>query len=102
MPRSFIREFISFLKEYKVISLAVAFVMGSASTNLVGSMVNDIIMPIAEPFMSGEKWREAVLSVGPVHIAYGSFVAQAVNFLVLAFVVFVVVKKIIQLEKENK
>ncbi len=94
-------EFLEFLKEYKVLSLAIAFVMGGASTSLVNSLVNDVIMPIFEPFMA-TKWREAVLTLGPVHIVYGSFLAQLVNFLILALIIFVVTKKILKLEREEK
>ena len=94
-------EFLEFLKEYKVLSLAIAFVMGGASTSLVNSLVNDVIMPIFEPFMA-TKWREAVLTIGPVHIVYGSFLAQLVNFLILALIIFVVTKKILKLEREEK
>jgi large conductance mechanosensitive channel len=94
-------EFLEFLKEYKVLSLAIAFIMGGASTSLVNSLVNDVIMPIFEPLMSA-KWREAVLTIGQVHIVYGSFLAQLVNFLILALIIFVVTKKILKIEREEK
>jgi large conductance mechanosensitive channel len=94
-------EFLEFLKEYKVLSLAIAFIMGGASTSLVNSLVNDVIMPIFEPLMSA-KWREAILTVGPVHIVYGAFLAQLINFLILALIIFVVTKKILKIEREEK
>lgn len=95
------REFFDFLKEYKVFSLAIAFIIGGASTSLVNSLVKDILMPIIEPLMSS-KWREAVLIIGPVHIVYGAFLAELINFLILAFIVFIVTKKILKIEKEEK
>jgi large conductance mechanosensitive channel len=61
------KEFFDFLREYKVVSLAIAFIMGGASTSLVNSLVNDVIMPIFQPLMSSE-WREAIFTVGPVKI----------------------------------
>ena len=96
------REFREFLKEYKVISLAVGFVMGAASTNLVGSLVKDIIMPLLSPLFAAESWKEAVLHVGSISINYGSFLAEALNFLILAFIIFVVVRKILKMESGKK
>ncbi len=96
------REFREFLKEYKVISLAVGFVMGAASTNLVNSLVKDIIMPLLSPLFAAESWREAALHIGSVTINYGSFLAEAINFLILALVIFLVVGKILKLENGKK
>ncbi len=100
--KTFLKEFLFFLREYKVVSLAVAFVMGQASTNLVNSLVKDIILPIFTPLMSAETWKEAVFTAGPVTISYGSFLAELINFLILAFLIFIVVKKLIRTEKEEE
>lgn len=96
------KEFLSFLKEYNIISLAAAFIMGVASTTLVSSLVKDIVMPLVAPLLSSDSWREATLTLGPVHIAYGSFLAELVNFVILAFIVFLIAKKILKLEKDSK
>ena len=101
MKESFLTEFLQFLKEYKVVSLAIAFVMGEASTSLVSSLVKDILLPIATPLMSAETWNEAVFHIGPVTISYGSFLADVINFLILAVIIFVVAKKIIKLENKK-
>ena len=100
--KPFLKEFLAFLKEYKVISLAIAFIMGEASTALVNSFVKDIFLPLVAPLISAETWREAVLKIGPITISYGSFVAEALNFVILAFIIFVVVKKIIKAEHAEK
>ena len=96
------REFREFLKEYKVISLAVGFVMGAASTNLVNSLVKDIIMPLLAPLFAAESWKEAAFHVGSVTISYGSFLAEALNFLILALIIFLVVGKILKIESGKK
>ena len=83
-----LREFAKFLKEFNIVSLAVGFVMGTASTALVGSLVKDVLMPIAEPLMGAESWKEAVWNIGPVNIAIGSFAAELFNFLILALIIF--------------
>lgn len=100
--RTIVKEFLGFLNEYKIVSLAVAFVMGSASTTLVNALVKDVLMPIVEPLMTSESWRQATLRLGPVNIAYGAFVAELLNFVILAFIVFVVAKKILKQEVPKK
>ncbi|MBU6500888.1 MAG: MscL family protein [Patescibacteria group bacterium] len=97
-----LKEFAKFLKEFNVFALAVAFIMGTASTTLVNSLVKDILMPIAAPLMSAESWNEATASIGPVKIAYGSFLAEFINFIILAAIIFVIAKKILKIEKEEK
>lgn len=99
MNNQFAREFVAFLKEYKVVSLAIAFIMGSASTGLVNSLVKDIIMPLVAPLLPGGAWERATADIGPFHIAYGSFLAELLNFLILAFVVFLVAKKLFRMEE---
>ena len=93
-----LKEFAKFLKEFNVVSLAVGFVMGTASTALVGSMVKDVLMPIAAPLMGAESWREAVWNIGPAHIAIGSFTAELLNFLILALIIFIIAKKLLKME----
>ena len=100
--QSFLKEFLVFLKEYKIVSLAIAFIMGEASTGLVKSLVSDIILPLAMPLITAETWREAVFHIGPISLSYGAFVADLVNFIILALVVFIVAKKVIKMEKEEK
>ena len=100
--RSVTKEFAGFLKEYKIVSLAVAFVMGAASTSLVNSLVKDVLMPLVSPLMASASWREAVLHIGTITIAYGSFLAELLNFIILAIVVFFVVKKILKMEAAGK
>ena len=88
------KDFKDFLKEYKVIGLAVAFIMGVAITALVQSLVNDIIMPIISPLIPGGAWQEATLALGPVVLKWGSFLGALINFVVIAFVIFMIVRKI--------
>lgn len=96
-----LKEFLEFLKEYKIVSLALAFIMGVASTTLVNSLVKDIILPIFSPLLSGS-WQEANLTLGPIVIKYGSFLAEFLNFIILGLVVFFIAKKIFKEEKVNK
>ena len=94
-----LKEFAEFLKEYKVVSLAVAFIMGEASASLVSSLVKDVFMPLFSPFMSAESWREAAFTIGSVRIAYGTLLADLINFVIVAFLIFIVARKLLQIEK---
>lgn len=95
-------EFMDFLKEYKVIALAIAFIMGVASTALIKSLVDNIIMPIITPFIPGGAWRTATFSIGPITIGWGPFLAELINFVIIAWVVFMVAKFVMKEEKVTK
>jgi len=100
-----IGEFKAFLDEYKVVGLAVAFIMGAAVTALVTSLVNDIIMPLVNPVLSatGSDWKNATLNVGDkIAIKYGSFLGNLINFIILAFIVFMIAKLVLGEKKVAK
>lgn len=97
-----IREFFEFLKEYKILALAVAFIMGAAATALVKFLVDNVIMPIITPFISGGEWKTASISIGPIVIKWGSFLGELINFVIIAFVVFIIAKKVMKQEKVEK
>ena len=97
-----ISEFKEFLKEYKVMGLAVAFIIGVAATALIQSLVKEIIMPLIAPFMSGGEWQTAVLALGPVKLGWGAFLAAVINFIIIAFVVFLIVKMVMKEAKVTK
>jgi large conductance mechanosensitive channel len=96
------REFKEFLDEYKVIGLAVAFIIGVAATALVQALVRDIIMPLITPFIPGGEWQKAVWHIGPFYFAWGDFLGAVINFVIIAFVVFMIAKKVLKEEKVTK
>ena len=100
--RGLLKEFGEFMKEYKVIGLAIAFIIGAASTSLVKSLVNDIIMPVITAFIPGGAWKEATLGLGPIVIKWGSFLGEFINFAIIALVVFIIVKIILKEKKVSK
>jgi len=99
---SIIQEFKEFLQEYKVTGLAVAFIIGVAATTLVTSLVNNIIMPIITPFIPGGEWQKATFNIGPIVIGWGPFLAAVINFVIIAFVVFMIAKFVLREEKVAK
>ena len=99
---SVMQEFKEFLKEYKVVALAIAFIMGVAATSLIKSLVDNIIMPIITPFIPGGAWQEAVFNIGPIVLKWGAFLAGVINFVIIAFVIFLMAKWILKEDKVLK
>lgn len=99
---SLVSEFKEFLMEYKVIGLAVAFIMGVAATNLIQSLVNNIIMPILTPFIPNGSWETATLSLGPIVLRWGAFLSSLINFVIIAFAVFMIAKMVLREQKVTK
>ncbi|MEM5879302.1 MAG: large conductance mechanosensitive channel protein MscL [Candidatus Aenigmatarchaeota archaeon] len=97
-----LKEFMDFLKEYKVLPLAIAFIMGIAITALIQSLVNDIIMPVITLLLPGEDWKAATFTIGPVVLKWGSFLSAVINFVIIAFVVFLIAKFALRKEKVEK
>lgn len=99
---SIIVEFLEFLKEYKVVGLAVAFIIGAAATALVKSLVDNIIMPWVNVLIPSGDWKEAILTIGPVKLGIGPFAAECINFIIIALVVFIIAKHVMKEEKVEK
>ena len=97
-----ISEFMEFLREYKIVALAVAFIMGAAATALVKSLVDNVIMPMITPFIPGGAWKTATLTLGPIVIGWGPFLGELINFVIIAAVVFFIAKKVMKEEKVSK
>jgi len=94
VKKTFGQEFMDFLNKYGVIGLAVAFIIGGAAGTLVSAMVNDLLMPLINPLLQGGEWQKAELVLGPVRLLVGHFVGALINFIIIAFVVFVLMKQL--------
>jgi large conductance mechanosensitive channel len=94
--------FIEFLKNYGIIGLAIAVIIGAAVSKLVASLVGDIIMPIVTFFIPGGNWREATLQLGPIVLKTGSFIGNVLDFLIIALVVYLMAKWILKEENVSK
>lgn len=97
-----LQEFREFLEEYKVVGVAVAFIMAAATTSLVQSLVSNIIMPLVSPVLPGGDWQTAVFVAGPFRIGWGPFLSALVNFIILAAVVFAMAKTVLKEGKVSK
>ncbi len=97
-----ISDFSDFLEEYKVMSLAIAFIIGTALTAMVQSLVNNVIMPIIGIFLPMGDWQGATVTVGGAVIGWGTFASELISFIILAFVVFFLVKILVGEKKSEK
>lgn len=86
------KEFSDFLNKGNVIDLAVAVILGIAFGAIVTSLVNDIIMPLIGVIIGGVNFTALVWQVGEAQIKYGNFLQALLNFLIIAFVLFQVVR----------
>lgn len=104
-----IKEFKEFISRGSVIDLAVGVVIGAAFTSIVNSLVNDIIMPPIGVLLAGVDFSnmravlvQAADGVEEVAINYGNFIQQIISFLIIALVLFFVVKGVNRLRDMNK
>ena len=96
------REFIAFLKQYGVIGLAIAVVIGGKANALVTALVDGVLMPIVTFFVPGGGWRTASVDVGPVHFLFGPVLGAGVDFLIVAWLVFWFSKQVLREETVTK
>ena len=94
-----LKEFKEFAMRGNVIDLAVGVIIGAAFGKIVTSIVNDLIMPIINPMIPGGDWR--LMEIGP-GIKIGSFLGTVLDFLFVAFAVFILVKTINRLKKKEE
>jgi len=98
----FVDEFKLFLKNYQVLGLAVAFIIGAASTKLVTALVNDVVMPLVAVLVPGGDWRASVLQLGPVKFLIGDLAGNLIDFVIVALVVFAIVKFVMREDATSK
>lgn len=97
--KNFFEEFKAFAMRGNVLDMAVGVVVGSAFTAIVNSLVNDIISPIIGLFFNAD-FSDVVIQIGDVGIGVGAFLNAIINFLIVAFVLFVVIKFVNSLHKK--
>lgn len=96
-----LKEFRDFAMRGNVLDLAVAVVVGAAFTAIVNSLVNDIIMPIIGLILGGLDFSGLAITVRQAVIAYGKFIQAIVNFLIIAYALFMVIRTINKLQKKE-
>ena len=93
------KEFKEFALKGNVMDLAVGVIIGGAFSKIVSSLVEDIIMPVVTIFTGKTDFSDLVVTVGNSDIRYGAFITAIVDFLIIAFSIFLVVKYINKFNK---
>lgn len=91
---SMFKEFRDFALKGNLVELAVAFVLGVAFAAVVTSLVNDIIMQLVAAIIGKPDFSDLTFSIGDGVIRYGSFLTALITFLIIAWVLFLVVKAV--------
>ena len=99
--KKFFQEFKVFIERGNVVDLAVGVVVGTAFSKIVTSLVDDILMPIIGAIIGGLDFSNLTINVGDSLIRYGSFINNVINFLIIAFCIFILVKFINKLTKKK-
>ncbi len=99
-----IKEFKEFISRGNVIDMAVGVIIGGAFTGIVNSLVNDIFMPVLGLLTGGMSFASLAIQIGPREedvLRYGAFIAAAVNFLLIALVLFSLIKAMNKLHNKE-
>lgn len=99
--KGFIEEFKTFAVKGNVVDLAVAVVIGTAFGKIVSSLVDTIIMPFVGLVMGGVDFSGLSYTVGEAVITYGLFIQAVIDFLIVALVIFMVLKVFMRLQRQQ-
>jgi large conductance mechanosensitive channel len=96
---SIFKEFKNFATRGNVVDLAVGIIIGGAFGKIVSSLVGDLIMPIINPLIPGGDWK--TIEIGP-GIKLGSFMGTILDFIIVAFAIFMLIKAINNIQKKKE
>ncbi len=100
--KKFLQEFKEFAMRGNVMDLAVGVIIGGAFGTITTSLINDILMPVIGIFVSEASFADLSVTAGSAVIAYGNFIQAIINFLIMAFVVFCLVKTVNRLTRKKE
>lgn len=102
-----IKEFKEFINRGSVVDLAVGIIVGGAFTSIVTSLVNDVVMPVISMIIGGFDFTNLKITIPayikgiePATINYGNFIQALINFLIIAFVIFLIVRTLNNMKKK--
>jgi large conductance mechanosensitive channel len=97
----FIKEFKQFAMRGNVIDLAMGIIIGAAFGKIVSALVDNIIMPFIGTLLQGVSFEKLVFKVGDSEYKYGLFFGAIIDFIIIAFVLFMLIKGINNLRKKE-
>jgi large conductance mechanosensitive channel len=99
---SFVSEFKEFALKGSLMDMAVGIVIGAAVGKLVGALVESIIMPLVGLLMGGVDFSGLAITVGDAAIGYGAFIQAFIDFLIVAFVIFMIIKAVNNMKRAEE
>ncbi len=93
------KEFKEFATKGNVIDLAIGVIIGGGFQSIVSSLVNDVIMPVVSIFTGKIDFNDMMITIGGASIKYGSFITNTINFFLMAFCVFLIVRYVNKINK---
>ena len=99
---AFFSEFKTFIARGNVLDMAVGVIVGGAFKTIADSLTNDILMPLLGILVGRLSFADLVLTIGSAEIAYGNFIQAVLNFLIMAFAVFCIVKVVNRFHRKKK
>ena len=96
-----LQEFKSFAMKGNVVDLAVGVIIGVAFGKIVASLVEDVIMPLVGALIGGVNFSGLAVTVGSATLKYGKFLQSCLDFLIIAWVIFIAVQAINRLRREK-
>jgi len=96
-----VKEFREFAIKGNVVDLAVGVIIGAAFGKIVGSLVEDVVMPVIGSLMGGLDFSGLAFKVGSATLRYGKFVQTCLDFLIIAWAIFLIVKLVNRLKREE-
>jgi len=98
---SVIKEFREFAVKGNVMDLAVGVIIGAAFGKIVGSLVEDVVMPVIGALMGGLDFSGLAIKVGSATLKYGKFLQTCLDFLIIAWAIFLIVKLVNRVKREE-
>ena len=92
MVKGGLSDFKDFISRGNVVDMAVGVIIGGAFGKIVTSLVNDMFMPVIGSILGGIDFSNLSIEVGDATIMYGSFIQSVIDFLIMAFCIFLIVK----------
>lgn len=96
---SMVSEFKEFAMKGSLVDMAVGIIIGAAIGKVVGALVDSILMPLIGLVMGGVDFSTLAITVGDANVGYGAFIQALIDFLIVAFVIFMIIKALNNMQK---
>ncbi len=100
--KGIVKEFKEFISRGNVIDMAVGVIIGAAFGKIVSSLVDDILMPLIGAILGGLDFTSLTVKIGDATVCYGNFIQNIVDFLIVAFCIFLIVKAMNKFKKKEE